>query len=204
MINENDYIIHPLFSKPVLKVDKKFNMTKDLRHYIENLPMDANDNNLISKNRYILTTDTTLLPLKEYITEWLEFYAHKVHQVKDVNFYITQSWFNINRKDDHHHGHQHKNSIISGVFHLDDDMACLEFTTDEDMFELKLNIENHHLYNARTFQFKTQANTLFLFPSNLKHSVAKSTSSQNRISLSFNTYVKGFTGSKHACTHLDL
>ena len=45
---------------------------------------------------------------------------------------------------------------------------------------------------------------LILFPSNLQHSVPANQSDEDRISLSFNTWIKGDIGDKEKLTYLPL
>jgi len=53
-------------------------------------------------------------------------------------------------------------------------------------------------------KFKTEANRLFLYPSTLQHSVTKNKSNVERISLAFNTFIKGFVGDNQQRTRLRL
>jgi len=195
MINEQEkYNIYPLFSYPVFKVKEKFNMTNDIKNHIANLPMINNDFNLISENKNVLTTDNMLIPLRNYVTKWINYYSANVLKIKDVSLYITQSWFNITRNTEKHHPHQHPNSIISGVFHLDDDMSDIVFFKKDSLFDLNVNHSEWNLYNGRSYSFPTESNTLILFPSKTSHKVNTNTSNKNRISMSFNTFVKGTLG----------
>jgi len=195
MINEQEnYNLYPLFSSPVLKVKEKFKMSIELKKYIENLPMLDNDYNLISENKNILTTDEKFIELRNYISKWLNYYVFDVLRIKNVTFYITQSWFNITRKLEKHHPHHHPNSIVSGVFHLDDDMSNISFFDKGKMFDLEFNYKDWNLYNGKSYSFPTESNTLILFPSNTHHRVDINENEKDRISLSFNTYVKGKVG----------
>ena len=205
MIKEEDkYRVIPVFSSPLFKVKEKFNMTNNLKNYIDNLPMSKNDNNLISQNKHLLTTDQNMIPLRNYIINWLNYYTKTVLSIKDVEFYITQSWLNITRQTESHHPHEHPNSIISGVFHFEDKLSNIEFSTDKPNFNLQFEFENYNLYNGTSWSFETEANTLLLFPSKTKHRVKVNNKNTNRTSLSFNTYVKGKLGSEEGADLLYL
>ena len=89
MIKEEDkYRIIPVFSSPLFKVKEKFNMTSNLKNHIDNLPMSKNDNNLISQNKHLLTTDQNMIPLRNYIINWLNYYTKTVLSIKGVEFYM--------------------------------------------------------------------------------------------------------------------
>ena len=195
MIN---YDLYPLFAVPVLKVNEKYNMSDDERNIIENLEWSDNTNNLISKNRNVLTNINELSGLRSYIIKWLNFYTKDIMKIKDVDFYITQSWFNVTRKTESHHSHTHPNSIVSGVFHLDDNLSHITFERGQrNNFNLKLNYSEHNLQNCDEYNFTTDKNTLILFPSKLPHKVKTNNENKDRYSMSFNTFIKGSMGEKN-------
>jgi len=205
MIAENpEFDLYPLFSSPILKVKEKFNMTENMKSYISNLNMLENNDNIISENKDILNTDNNFKDLNDYITRWLNFYVFDVLKCKDVSFYITQSWFSITRKNQNHHDHAHPNSIVSGVFHLNDNLSSIEFFRMGELFDMRLNHQNYNIYNSTSWAFPTEKNTLFLFPSKLNHRVLKNIDNEERISLSFNTFVKGTVGTKETSDLLCL
>ena len=202
MIN---YDLYPLFAVPVLKVNEKYNMSDDERNIIENLEWSDNTNNLISKNHNVLTTINKLSGLRSYVSKWLNFYTKEIMKVKDVDFYITQSWFNVTRKTESHHSHTHPNSIVSGVFHLDDNLSHITFERGQrNNFNLKLNYSEHNLQNCDEYNFTTDKNTLILFPSKLPHKVKTNNENKDRYSMSFNTFVKGTMGDEHSSDLLYL
>ena len=47
-------------------------------------------------------------------------------------------------------------------------------------------------------------NHLILFPSTISHSVNPNNSDKERVSLSFNTFIKGYVGTKKRLTELKL
>ena len=52
----------------------------------------------------------------------------------------------------------------------------------------------YNLYNSRTWWVEVSTGMLILFPSHLTHQVPTTTSNDVRISLAFNTYLKGQLG----------
>tara|TARA_B100001113_G_C20893359_1_gene527987 strand:+ start:132 stop:743 length:612 start_codon:yes stop_codon:yes gene_type:complete len=195
MIN---YDLYPLFAVPVLKVNEPYNMSDSERKIIENLEWSDNTNNLISKNHNVLTTVNELSGLRSYISKWLNFYTKEIMKIKDVEFYITQSWCNVTRKSESHHLHYHPNSIVSGVFHFDDDLSSIAFERGHrSNFNLKLNYSEYNIQNCDEYNFSTDKNTLLLFPSKLPHKVKTNNESKDRYSMSFNTFVKGTMGDEH-------
>lgn len=199
----NDFEIIPLFSLPVFKVKEKFKLSTNLEKHINQIEMIQSQTNYISQSKKLFE-DKKFSPLKKYITKWLNYYAHEILRMVNVKFYITQSWMSETRKNQSHHMHKHRNSIISGVFHLNDEASSLEFLKLDDMFNLEMSYKDTNLYNAKSWLFTPQKNTLILFPSQLIHKVQKNNKSEIRRSISFNTYVEGTLGSESFANQLVL
>ena len=66
------------------------------------------------------------------------------------------------------------------------------------------NTEDHNPYNSNSWYLPVQRGRLLLFPSSLRHSVSTVSTDMNRISLSFNVFVKGVVGDANNKTFLDL
>jgi len=205
MIFENEkFFVIPLFSTPVFKVKEKFVMTNDLKNTLKKVKMIDNTFNLMSEDQNILLNNKNFKSLKNYIKKWLDFYTKEILKIKDINFYITQSWLNKTRKDEQHHKHRHTNSLISGVFHFEDNKSDIVFHRSNDIFNLEFNYNEYNLYNSGTYKFATESNTLILFPSGLFHSVESNISNEDRHSLSFNTFVKGEIGKYNELNILNI
>ena len=62
-----------------------------------------------------------------------------------------------------------------------------------------------NLFNSKNWSYTVDNNILVLFPSWLEHSVGPNKkATRNRISLSFNTFAKGFFGDKGGSAELIL
>jgi uncharacterized protein (TIGR02466 family) len=165
-----------------------------------------NEGNLLSENTYILNSPE-MTYFKNYLTDITNLFFNEIAQPenKDLKVYITQSWVNFTKPGGHHHHHKHPNSYISGVFYLD-----VEDEVDEIFFHESLrssfNIptQNWNLYNSQMWRFKVKKNLLILFPSYLVHSVPKTTTSSVRMSISFNTFLKGNLGNTVDLTYLTI
>jgi uncharacterized protein (TIGR02466 family) len=150
--------------------------------------------NVSSKDTYLLN-DKCNLKLKISIQKYLEYYAHQVLRYEDcVDFYITQAWLNTNSKGTSHHKHLHPNSIISGVFYLqtDDKSGNIKFYNKHDSHNtIQAACVSDNEFTYDWYSINPKKYSLVLFPSTLEHSVDVNDSLRNRISLSFNTFVRG-------------
>ena len=133
-------------------------------------------------------------------------YAEKVSFSENLLF-ITQSWINCNPPGTSHHKHSHTNSILSGVIYLQTDNK----TGDINFYRpgihdaiISHTVSKFEKYNCEFFHFQPKNDQLFLFPSNLVHSVNPNNSIQDRISLSFNTFYADSFGSELNKSRVDI
>lgn len=133
------------------------------------------------------------------------FCKHILNIVDTVEPFITISWINITEKGQAHHRHSHPNSIVSGVFYLNANSEV-----DNIMFYKPEYRRIHYIhgnttkYNSDVFQMPVHSGDLLLFDSSVEHSVLPTTGDHIRMSLSFNTFLKGTIGTKQTLTYLDL
>ena len=193
--------IERLFSTPVFKSPETYKFNKSELEFIDKQRENAIINqsgNLFSKNNYVLESPE-LKNLKEFCNNNLFIFFYDSFKVKkDIEIYITQSWINFNQKNTSHHRHKHVNSIISSVIFIKGEMCPITFyNSGRNLFGNLLSFQDFTIPNENNnsqTSFKNQNGKLFLFPSTLMHSVAKNNSDVERISLSFNTFIKGQLG----------
>lgn len=196
--------VTPLFSYPVCRVEEPYKTGSSELNFIKNLKYYNSENNKISVNKNILDLPE-LLNLKIWIQENINYYFFNLLKAKDIEkIYITQSWSNITEKGESHHEHLHPNSIISGVLHFDNDDSSINFHNPSLPFCLDFNVFEHNVFNSTLWKFPTKKNGLILFPSSLRHSVSTQKIQRNRVSLSFNTWIKGKAGSENYSTLLEI
>ena len=197
---ESDNIAR-LFSTPVFQSPETYKFNKSELEFIDKQRENAIINqsgNLFSKNNYVLESPE-MKNLKEFCNNNLFIFFYDSFKVKkDIEIYITQSWINFNQKNTSHHLHKHVNSIISSVLFIKGETCPIIFYNSErNLFGNLLSSEDftapNENNNSRVY-FNNQNGKLFLFPSTLMHSVAKNNSDVERISLSFNTFIKGQLG----------
>jgi uncharacterized protein (TIGR02466 family) len=144
--------------------------------------------------------------IREFVETAMLDYFKSVYAPKfDVTPYITQSWANFTEKGQYHHKHAHPNSIISGVFYPQADRESDKIYFYKDGYErIKLPAGEYNPYNSESWWYETGTGDLIIFPSNLTHMVQTKQGDGTRISISFNTFVKGYIGSDESLTGLHL
>lgn len=99
-------------------------------------------------------------------------------------------WFNINTPGSYNQIHNHRGSLLSGVYYVDvpsTDCGDIEFhRNDEADYYLHSIMRPGHAFSSTKLIYPAKTNTLYLFPGWLKHSVQGNKSDKDRISVSFN------------------
>lgn len=192
--------IENLFPTPVAFWN--LTLTEDERDYIRKLEQRPNQGNTTSKDNYLLDK---LPRIKGFVNHCLDEYMTAVHAPKfDVKPYITQSWANYTKPGQYHHKHAHPNSFISGCVYIAAKGDKIFFYRDGYQ-QIKLPTENWNHYNSESWWFEVNEGDVILFPSSLTHMVEQmGEGTEERISIAFNTFLKGQIGSPDELTELQL
>lgn len=186
-----------------------FNLERDLtteeKEFLKNQERRSNAGNTTSKDNYLLRNEN-LKDLNSFFTESVNKYFADIYQPKyDVSLYITQSWANYTEQGQWHHKHQHPNSFISGVFYVDADITNDRIYFYRDRYDqIKIIPKEWNITNSDSWWFEAGTGRLVLFPSSLTHMVEVKQHEGTRISLSFNTFLKGTLGENEQLTELIL
>lgn len=203
----NNFEISGLFPLPILKADIKRKLSKGELKFVDKLKTDLqlNIGNVNSKDTFVLDR-SEFKDIRDFIDSSIEDYMNNIIQPKyDTTCYITQSWLNWTEPGGFHHDHFHPNSFISGVFYINasGDSDRISFVKEKhDHFDIEP--AEYNLYNSNNWWVGVRTGTLILFPSHITHSVPTTTSDNIRISLAFNTYLKGQLGEPHFANELIL
>ena len=102
---------------------------------------------------------------------------------------LQNYWCNINTFGDYNTMHNHRGSVLSGVFYVDvpdENMGSINFFRQDDIQYFLPPLENYNNFTGEKATYKPESGRVLIFPSWLKHSVDGSRSEQQRISRSFN------------------
>ena len=196
--------IMDLFPTPLYIDNINSPTIKQQKAFLSNLPKMENMGNLRSESGYILEYPL-FVDLKNTINQHIKEYVQIVYPGSAIDVYITQSWANYTKPNEYHHKHSHPNSFISGVFYVNavknEDM--IKFYKDlPPVYQINHNQPNN--YNSGDVAILVETGDLVLFPSNFQHNVPPTTSKETRISISFNTFIRGNIGDEIASTALYL
>lgn len=141
-----------------------------------------------------------LSEIREFIQNTIQAYVDNIESPKDkFETYITQSLVNFTENGQEHQAHIHPNSFISGVLyiHAKQDIDRIVFYDNNVCRSQRFPTfdREYNDYNSSTWWFPVWTGRLVLFPSNLRHCVEQTKSDYTRISLVFNTFIRGSVGS---------
>ena len=196
---------HNLFPTAVTYFDFGSKLTDLELKFITEQETRNNDGNTTSINNNLFES-AELAEVARFCEESLQQYFKEVYAPKhDVTPYITQSWANYTKKGQWHHKHEHPNSFISGVFYVQaqKDIDKIYFYKNGYQ-QIKVPTESFNLYNSESWWLGVETGQLILFPSHLTHMVQAVQTDETRISISFNTFLKGYIGNDMELTGLHL
>ena len=197
--------LHSLFPTPVAFFDINRELSIDEKVFLLNQKTRKSMGNQMSVDVEILN-HPQLLELKRWIQKSLDAFLSNIYIPKtDCNLEITQSWVNYTEPGGYHHRHDHPNSVVSGVFYIDvDDNSDTIFFFNRDYRQLQFSPKEHNIFNSDSWQFSVKTGNLIVFPSSVQHMVTTTQSDRTRISLAFNTFVKGNIGDISGLTNLTI
>ena len=159
---------------------------------------------------YIFDTYTGLNELKEFCKEHIDTYVKEVINPRDtdLDFYITQSWLNVVHPGEHHPVHHHSNNIIHGVFYIstaDGDAIQLYDINSAVKSRIAIEPDKTNSWNVNIQSVSVENDILLLFPSWIGHGAQENESTTtDRISISFNVFLKGNIGKADTLDKLAL
>ena len=197
--------INQLFPTPVVfsKLPRKYTDAEVAFVQKCSLNVTKNTGNTTSVDRYVLN-DPAMADLKSFVQFYLNHYMESIEApFNPVEAYITQSWLNYTQPGEFHHKHEHPNSYLSGVLYVNADPDRDKIYFYKNGYKrLSLPTEKYNSFNADSWWFNVGTCDMVIFPSYLTHMVEQTVSADTRISIAFNTFLKGYIGSEETLTAL--
>lgn len=177
----------PLFSKPIFKTSVDItgmDLTK--------VEWTENYNNFISKSQNILEQPEFETISQAVFDGVCEYFYGIMRASQKAEIAITESWLNKTEKGQVHHRHYHPNSIFSAILYLqsEGETGQTKFITSEYQ-TLEYDIDESNLYNSKSWSITPKVGDLLVFPSSVEHMVTEYQGNIPRITLSFNTFLRG-------------
>jgi uncharacterized protein (TIGR02466 family) len=150
-----------------------------------------------------------LSDIRKFIDESLDWYVKNIQKPKDeFEVYLTQSFVNLISVGQGHHAHTHPNSYLSGVLYVqaNQDNDSITFLGEPNACSkfFSLPTEDFNVFNSHRWSMPVWTGRLLIFPSNVPHQVNPVNNSYERISLAFNTFIRGEIGMREEYSFLSL
>jgi uncharacterized protein (TIGR02466 family) len=197
-----------LFSIPisVTNINRSFNNFETTALNLFESAVISNEGNKTSVDTNVIF-HPALSNICEFIEQSLENYINNtIKPSESLDFFITQSWINFSKNGDWHHEHSHGNSILSGVFYFEADREkdLIIFSNERNLKkQIQIVPAEWNLYNCGYWPINVGTGDLIIFPSDLPHHVPKIITNR-RVSLSFNTFIKGPLGNERKLNYLTI
>ena len=197
--------VNTLFPTPLVftKLPRKF--SNEEIAFVQKclLNVTKNTGNTTSVDRYVLD-EPVMANIKSFLQFYINYFMSNIEApYNPVEAYITQSWLNYTQPGEFHHKHEHPNSYLSGVFYINADPDKDKIYFYKSGYKrINLPTEQFNQFNSESWWFNVGTCDLVIFPSYLTHMVEQTESKETRISLSFNTFLKGYIGEENSLTAL--
>ena len=174
-------------------------LTEEVLDLVVKEKWQRNDNNEYSLDTFLHKRDEY-----KYLIKWFDVCLSQVRIEKRFmfrgDFKITQCWANKTTTGGSHHVHHHPNSILSGIFYLNDSTPTRFIT------ELKWDIPLIESMNneSSTSTVQSECGKLLIFPSTLMHGTDRMINDDTRYTMSFNTFISGELGDETALDYVGI
>lgn len=204
---KDDSTVIGAFPVPISMENLNRSLTEGEFKFFEIQKKQKNSGNFSSDETYILEKNE-MSQLKTDILQGINnYFDNIICPIKKVTPFITQSWLNWTTKNEFHHKHNHGNSFISGVFYIDvvEGVDSISFFNEHySTIYIENDPNKTNVFNTNIINIAVKKGLLVLFPSSLTHSVHIKNNDNVRISLAFNTFLKGTFGNNKALTEIIL
>jgi uncharacterized protein (TIGR02466 family) len=204
---KEDSTVIGAFPVPILMENLNRSLTEEEFKFFEIQKKEKNIGNSSSDEHYVLEKKE-MAQLKIDILQGINNYFNNIIcPIKKITPFITQSWLNWTTKNEFHHKHNHGNSYISGVFYIDviEGIDSINFFNEQySTIYIENDPNKKNVFNTNVISINVKKGLLILFPSSLSHSVYIKNNENVRVSLAFNTFIKGTFGNNKGLTELTL
>jgi uncharacterized protein (TIGR02466 family) len=130
----------------------------------------------------------------------------------EITVYITQSWINYSTPGEYHHQHRHSNSVLSGCLWIHVDETCDNITffkpNNRECNNFIIPFKHPNEFNTNSWELNNiKRGDVAIWDSSILHCVNPVPFSKyrgTRVSIAFNTFIKGEIGSEDSLNNVTL
>lgn len=193
--------IHELFPTPLYETKLDLDLKK-MQNYCKEIHTQKNYRNRKVSNQGGFQTelsvdDKNIASLIKQIEQHANTFAQNI--LNNLNQKIVNIWLNVNGYKNSNLSHSHPGADISGCYYVRSPNNCGNIVFEHPCLDVIAQYQAKQFinkqttwseYNAQNWFFKPKENTMYLFPSWLKHYVEpnENETGENRISIAFNLH----------------
>jgi uncharacterized protein (TIGR02466 family) len=190
-------VIIDLFSTSIYA--NSFELSDSEKNYLMSIPMNRNRDDDAWVSATNLHMNDEYKSIEQKICRHVHEYAYdNMFLSREYGLFCHGAWVNKNDTGDSTPVHHHSNSLISGVYYLQVDatkQGAIQFDAENGgpfgKFFTVLKYSQFNQRNTHRATIECRNDMIVLFPSVLKHSVAKNMSKTSRYSLAFDYMLSG-------------
>ena len=185
----------------------RYKLNEEQLQYLKTLEMIKNKGGNYLTTRKDIMDDKPMEDFKHWCLLNVRAFAKQLGASERTSFYITQSWMNRNPPHSYHHTHMHPNSIFSCIYYVEGDKCPTYFYRYDDRtsfgnFAFYENDKGSTAFTATKAGVMNEVGRLVIFPSSMVHDVDTNESDKDRVTISFNTFIRGEMGEPENSNHL--
>ena len=173
--------LHEIFKIPIFETNLELD-TEEIKLFCKEYQQNHESATKSNNGGYQSHNLSSTTPVLQSLIREIEWAASRGMNGKPQ--IVFNMWFNVNRYKDSNLPHFHPFSVYSGVYYVKTPENCGSIKFEHPA----LDILYLYGFNAMIYNLPAIENTLYIFPSWLKHFVqANENKEEERISISFNT-----------------
>lgn len=183
----------------LLSFNAPISLTEDVLDLVRNESWQYNDNNEYSLDTFLHKRDE-YKPIIQWFSQCLMQVRIEKRFMFRGDFQIVQCWANKTTTGGSHHVHMHPNSILSGIFYLNDSTPTRFMK--ESKWDIPLIQSMNNEQTSTTVQ--SECGKLLIFPSTLMHGTDRMINDDTRYTMSFNTFISGELGDEQSLDYVSI
>ena len=189
---------------PIFKIKTGETLNEDELKFFKSLTTVPHFEKDVSKikltNSDNILNNIELKRIKALISECFFDYVDNILEVEN-QFYMCNSWGTIQKKDDFHPNHTHKNAMFSSVFYIHAENSSIIFNAEkskiQEGFFFEYNVKNYNIFNSVWWEVPVETGDIIIFPGELAHESKTYDGSGNRMIIGSSYFIKGKLGTKN-------
>jgi len=184
---------------PIFRFDNVYEPSKDEINYLKSIKYKQDNNGFKLSDSVNILDNLQLVDIKKCIEYNFNEYKKNILEIEN-DFYISQSWSTINKKNSMHTKHNHPNTLFSCVLYVKSINSGIIFynkkSAIQQAFNFSYKIKEYNIHNSSTWKLPVSTGDMVIFPGQIEHSSFINENDDERIIIGANFFIKGEIGVK--------